>query len=76
MSKTEQMLLNPLEFDDKKHELANKNTATFKEVAKKNAIDDISKCVECGKQMVIRNSNGIPCYVCIPHRVCLPVQDN
>jgi len=50
-------------------------TASFKQVARKNAIEDVSVCVECGKQMRILECNGINCYVCIEHRVCLPVRD-
>lgn len=33
------------------------------------------KCPVCAKQMVETQANGIRSYVCMPHRICLPIED-
>ena len=70
-------LINPLQADAIMNTIAKRaiSTAGFKEVANKNAIDDVSKCVECGIQMRIMDCNDIPCFVCLDHRVALPCKD-
>lgn len=70
---SQKSLVNPLGYEGKKRL---SETATYKQTARKNAIDDVSVCVECGKLMRIIECNGINCYVCLEHRVALPVQDN
>lgn len=50
--------------------------AKYKQTARRNAVDDVSVCVECGKQMRLLETNGIPCHVCLEHRVCFPCKDS
>ena len=76
MSSDTSAYVNPLKPNENKDiKLKHQNTAGFKQMAKHNAVDDVSVCVECGKQMRILECNGIPCYVCVEHRVCFPTQD-
>lgn len=63
--------LNPLGNAEKTQEVAR-----TKQTARRNSIDDVSSCVECGKLMRLLECNGIMCYVCLDHRVCLPVKDS
>lgn len=64
---------NPLETD--KPKASQVNAGKFTEVATRNSVDDVSKCVECGKQMRLLECNEIPCFVCLEHRVSFPCKD-
>ncbi len=43
-----------------------------KETAGRNAIDSVDTCFSCNKPMKKLEVNGIDCFVCLEHRVCLP----
>lgn len=43
-----------------------------KVTANHNAIDTVDTCFECQKPMQRLEANGVDCFVCLDHRVCLP----
>ena len=38
-------------------------------------IEDSSFCPVCNNKMIILESNAIPSYVCLEHRINLPIKD-